>query len=671
MEPIRPPPSTYSVGNVVLVAIGKGTYWPAVVEQVVTPPPVLALPLFFFGDQTRGTYAMQKLYPWSERHNLIPRTRTPLYDRAVAEAHSWLELRRRWPEGQSSSAATPSSRADGEDWSIDGEVVPHETMLRAAALRLPASGSKPPPQTPRPSFRLVAPAVDTPQAHRASRARSCADEEDDALSDGDATDDCAMEERHSSLEHLEFQGFAVPGAGHGEHGGGGALGGRPRVRDRGRPLAELPVALGSHVLIGRLLHIPAYAFGPVSADEPPYYEARIIRVSARARPRPGRKGGGQDAVLYFPCDHTTCSLPLKGVCGWLVPEEEDTAASLAAAGLGAAAAAAAAALPAAEKERKGKGAAAAAAVATEAEGWPLHLSNKSSTGYMGVRVEGSRFRAYGSGLARQQVALGTHDTAVEAALAVARWAASEGAAPPRQSPSAPGCRGCRLAVRDGSDISDGETGAASEGPATEASEEASEASEEAFEEASVSEASQMSSAPPSSRVSEAEEEVADGSSTDTVKRPAKMARCHRREGCIHRQGHGGRCKVPGEGKMVLPRPSKCQRLEYCNKPYGHGGRCSSPPAAEKADEVKVAAAAAAVMAAAAVEEEEQEKEAAAAEEEEAPRVALESLAGGSTLGLDGTAWLAKDPRKRARPAALAFGTFMQRARNLATWVGID
>ena len=85
-------------------------------------------------------------------------------------------------------------------------------------------------------------------------------------------------------------------------------------------------------------------------------------------------------------------------------------------------------LEVADKAQAGEGA--AATVVSEAEGWTLHLSTKSATGYLGVRAEGSHFRAYvtraGSGC--KQVGLGTHATAVEAAVSVARWVSSEGRA---------------------------------------------------------------------------------------------------------------------------------------------------------------------------------------------------------------------------------------------------
>ena len=59
-------------------------------------------------------------------------------------------------------------------------------------------------------------------------------------------------------------------------------------------------------------------------------------------------------------------------------------------------------------------------VVAEAEGLQLHLSDKTSTGYMGVRDETGRFRAE-----RSHVHLGYFDTALEAAVAYARAVGQE------------------------------------------------------------------------------------------------------------------------------------------------------------------------------------------------------------------------------------------------------
>ena len=71
-------------------------------------------------------------------------------------------------------------------------------------------------------------------------------------------------------------------------------------------------------------------------------------------------------------------------------------------------------------------------VATEAEGLRLHLSSRSSTGYMGVSKHPStgRFKAEHR-VDGRQVYLGLFDTAVEAAVAYAR-ATGEAAAEPER-----------------------------------------------------------------------------------------------------------------------------------------------------------------------------------------------------------------------------------------------
>ena len=67
-------------------------------------------------------------------------------------------------------------------------------------------------------------------------------------------------------------------------------------------------------------------------------------------------------------------------------------------------------------------------VVTEAEGFLLHLSDKTNSGYKGVsRTDSGRFRAeltMRTGKQRKTLGLGRFDTAVEAAVAYARAAAS-------------------------------------------------------------------------------------------------------------------------------------------------------------------------------------------------------------------------------------------------------
>ena len=61
-----------------------------------------------------------------------------------------------------------------------------------------------------------------------------------------------------------------------------------------------------------------------------------------------------------------------------------------------------------------------AEVIREAEGVRLCLSSKSTTGYKGVWKNGSKFEAVRQGSSEQRAYLGVFDTAVAAALAVAR-----------------------------------------------------------------------------------------------------------------------------------------------------------------------------------------------------------------------------------------------------------
>ncbi len=57
----------------------------------------------------------------------------------------------------------------------------------------------------------------------------------------------------------------------------------------------------------------------------------------------------------------------------------------------------------------------------EAEGWRLHLSSKSSTGYKGVRLQGNRYLVFSRQVpGHKQRRIGSSGTAVEAALAYAR-----------------------------------------------------------------------------------------------------------------------------------------------------------------------------------------------------------------------------------------------------------
>jgi hypothetical protein len=63
------------------------------------------------------------------------------------------------------------------------------------------------------------------------------------------------------------------------------------------------------------------------------------------------------------------------------------------------------------------------AVVREADGFELHISSRSATGYYGVTKKKGRYQA------RSKIDcmyLGMHDTAVEAAVACARYAASAG-----------------------------------------------------------------------------------------------------------------------------------------------------------------------------------------------------------------------------------------------------
>ena len=60
---------------------------------------------------------------------------------------------------------------------------------------------------------------------------------------------------------------------------------------------------------------------------------------------------------------------------------------------------------------------------TEAKGLKLHMSDRSSTGYRGVYQDGGRFAAQMC-VEGKNVRLGTFDTAVEAAVAVARFVAA-------------------------------------------------------------------------------------------------------------------------------------------------------------------------------------------------------------------------------------------------------
>ena len=82
-----------------------------------------------------------------------------------------------------------------------------------------------------------------------------------------------------------------------------------------------------------------------------------------------------------------------------------------------------------------------AAVATEAEGLHLHLSSRSSTGYKCVcRHSSGRFEAKRS-MAGRLVSLGYFDTAVEAAVAVARAVGEyQPPAPPTVAAEAEGLR---------------------------------------------------------------------------------------------------------------------------------------------------------------------------------------------------------------------------------------
>jgi hypothetical protein len=73
--------------------------------------------------------------------------------------------------------------------------------------------------------------------------------------------------------------------------------------------------------------------------------------------------------------------------------------------------------------------AAAAAVVAEQEGFTLHLSSASNTGYRGVRYRNGRFHADGDGGSRshrwgKRVSLGSFATAAAAAVAYARHIAS-------------------------------------------------------------------------------------------------------------------------------------------------------------------------------------------------------------------------------------------------------
>ena len=78
-----------------------------------------------------------------------------------------------------------------------------------------------------------------------------------------------------------------------------------------------------------------------------------------------------------------------------------------------------------EVEQEGVAVEPSAAVVTEAEGLQLHLSYSSATGYRGVCLIGSRFQAYYV-LKSTKKYLGRFDTAVEAAVAYARYLRSLG-----------------------------------------------------------------------------------------------------------------------------------------------------------------------------------------------------------------------------------------------------
>ena len=71
---------------------------------------------------------------------------------------------------------------------------------------------------------------------------------------------------------------------------------------------------------------------------------------------------------------------------------------------------------------------AAAVVVKEADGFKLHLSSRSTTGYLGVRPCGDVFQARRQSCApAKRVSLGTFDTAVEAAVAYAKRMAADAA----------------------------------------------------------------------------------------------------------------------------------------------------------------------------------------------------------------------------------------------------
>ena len=143
------------------------------------------------------------------------------------------------------------------------------------------------------------------------------------------------------------------------------------------------------------------------------YKSRVLKhYPRRVLVRFVGDATGNTSELVLP-PNCNCFVGSNALAPWVPPEEEEAAAAAAAEAEVEVEAEAVEEAEAEEAEER--------ELVTEAEGFKLHLSSEGATGYLGVKLDrrSGRYQAHGK-FQGSNCRLGTYDTAVQAAVAVAR-----------------------------------------------------------------------------------------------------------------------------------------------------------------------------------------------------------------------------------------------------------